>query len=144
MLAMCRQMLGNEAALVASALGDVAWVAKGIEVDWERSAARLAYLIFLNPSSIAAEIQANTSSNVPMPSILMTPCCCLYFAITGTVLVSCSCKRLTIFEVLVSYGMQPAVLLRSSSRRMSSRVGTSISIILEIDEPNFFSKPSRM
>ncbi len=54
------------------------------------------------PSSTTADRRPNTSSKLPVPSIRTTSWRSLYFEITGSVFVSCSCRRLTIFAVLVS------------------------------------------
>lgn len=51
----------------------------------------------LKARSTTAETRSATSSKLPWPSIRSTPWSFLYFSITGTVLVSCSCNRFTIF-----------------------------------------------
>ena len=56
----------------------------------------------LEEESISFEMISNTISRGGVPSIIVTSCLSLYFSITGTVLSSYSCKRLTIFPVLLS------------------------------------------
>lgn len=75
--------------------GNDAWTQRAAAADRD-------HRMFLKPFSMMADVRANTSSKDPMPSTLMTPCSWLYFWITGTVFVSCSCKRFTIFAVLES------------------------------------------